>query len=139
MKFQVPQFIGIEDKVFGPFTVKQFVYLAGGAGVCYLLYHFLPFLFAVILIVPVAALALSLAFIKINNKPFVFTLEAAVKYFIGNKLYLWRKTNPEGKSTSHGAGNQAGAPQSTDFVPRLGESKLREITWALDVNKEIKR
>ena len=32
MRFEVPQFIEIEDKIFGPFTWKQFVYLAGGVG-----------------------------------------------------------------------------------------------------------
>ncbi len=32
MRFEVPQFIDVEDKIFGPFTFKQFLYLAGGAG-----------------------------------------------------------------------------------------------------------
>jgi hypothetical protein len=42
MRFQVPQFIEVEDKIFGPLTVKQFIYLAGGAGLVFILYHFLP-------------------------------------------------------------------------------------------------
>jgi hypothetical protein len=29
MQFRVPQFIDIEDKLFGPLTFKQFIYLAG--------------------------------------------------------------------------------------------------------------
>ena len=32
MRFQVPQFIEIESKIFGPLTFKQFIYLAGGGG-----------------------------------------------------------------------------------------------------------
>ena len=43
MQFQVPQFIEIEDKIFGPLTFKQFIYLAGGGGLCFLLYTILPF------------------------------------------------------------------------------------------------
>src|SRR3990172_12458701 len=44
MQFQVPQFIEIEDKIFGPLTFKQFIYVAGGAGACYLLWRVLPLL-----------------------------------------------------------------------------------------------
>ena len=39
MQFKVPQFLDIEDKIFGPFTFKEFVYLAGGAGLCFILYR----------------------------------------------------------------------------------------------------
>lgn len=37
MQFQVPQFIEVEDKIFGPLTFKQFVYIAGGVALMYLL------------------------------------------------------------------------------------------------------
>ena len=37
MQFQVPQFIEIEDKIIGPFTVKQFIYLVGGAGMDFII------------------------------------------------------------------------------------------------------
>lgn len=135
MRFQVPQFIGVEDKIFGPFTAKQFVYLVGGAGLCYIIYKFLPLFIAIIIIAPIAALSISLAFVKINSKPFIFTLEAAVKYFIGSKLYLWRKVEqkPEAKK------EESAQLETYDFAPRLSESKLKEITWSLDINKEIKR
>ena len=38
MRFQVPQFIEVEDKIFGPMTLKQFIYMAGGAGLSFLIY-----------------------------------------------------------------------------------------------------
>ncbi|GAH87221.1 unnamed protein product, partial [marine sediment metagenome] len=31
MQFQVPQYIDIEDKVIGPFTIKQFLYIVVAA------------------------------------------------------------------------------------------------------------
>lgn len=135
MKFQVPQFIGIEDKIFGPFTAKQFVYLLGGAGLCYMIFKLLPTFLAIIFIIPVAALSASLALVKVNNKPFIFTLEAAVKYYLGSKLYLWKKnqapaSNDKGREVSK---TQLG---TADFAPRLSESKLKELTWSLDVKKD---
>ena len=75
MRYQVPQFIEIEDKIIGPLTLKQFVYLAGGAGLSYLVYAvtnpYLPIFIVVALMLPVAAFGVALAFYKINNRPFI--------------------------------------------------------------------
>ena len=59
MQFQVPQFIEVEDKIVGPLTFKQFIYLAGGGGVIAILYAFLPLFFVILLGIPVAAFALA--------------------------------------------------------------------------------
>jgi len=73
MRYEVPQFIEIEDKIVGPLTWKQFVFLAGGAGGAVLLWLSLPPLIAIFLIVPIAVLALALAFYKYNQRPFILS------------------------------------------------------------------
>ncbi len=132
MRFQVPQFIEIEDKIFGPLTFKQFVYLAGGAGGCFLLFVFLPTFFAIILSVPVASLAGALAFYRYNEKPFIHFVEAFFKYLTTNKLYIWKKLPkaPEARIT-----NQEAEAINKVYVPKLSESKLRELTWSLDIKE----
>lgn len=127
MRFSVPQFIDIEDKIFGPFTFKQFVYLAGGAGICFIIYKLLPFFFAVLLIVPVAGLALALTFYKVNNKPFIAILESYIRFLVQGKLYIWKK-DPKKKEADK-TEDVLPAP----IVPRLSESKLKDISWSLDV------
>lgn len=92
MRFEVPQFIEIEDKIIGPLTWKQFVYLAGGVGVLVILYFSLPFIFFVALGLPFGALSASLAFHRVNNRPFSAFLEALLSYAGKGKLYLWRKS-----------------------------------------------
>lgn len=96
MRFEVPQFIEIEDKVVGPFTWRQFVYIAGGTGLLVTLWFVLDniLLFALIGL-PVGALAGSLAFQKVNNRPFSIFLEAVFSYMTRHKLYLWRKTEQQ--------------------------------------------
>src|SRR5579872_1531460 len=91
MRFQVPQFIEIEDKVIGPLTLKQFLYLAGGAGMAFVAYRFLPLFISIFVIAGVVALALALAFYKVNNKPFIDLLQSAVSFYTGDKLYIWKK------------------------------------------------
>lgn len=91
MQFKVPQFIDIEDKVVGNLSFRQFAYLAGGAGLVYLSGRLLPLILAIIFVPAFAGLALALAFVKINEKPFAKTLEAFIRYHLKSRLYLWKK------------------------------------------------
>ena len=132
MRYQVPQFIEVEDKIIGPFTVKQFIYLAGGAGMSFVLYTFLPLYLAIILIAVVMLLSLSLAFYKINNKPFIDFLESAFLYYTKQNLYIWKKQDK--KITE----KEAGATERNQvYVPRLSDSKLKELSWSLDINENL--
>lgn len=97
MRFEVPQFIDIEDKIFGPLTFKQFIYVAGGGGLCYGIYRLLPLYFAVPLMLAIALLAWALAFYKINNQPFIKIGQAFVIFLTKNKLYVWKKENQKSK------------------------------------------
>jgi len=126
MRFQVPQFIDIEDKIFGPFTFKQFIYIAGGAGICFVIYNSLPFFIAVLLIIPVGVFAGALAFYKVNNQPFINVVESYIGYAFQSKLYIWKKA-PKKKETK----KELIAPVST--IPKLSGSRLKDIAWSLDV------
>ena len=135
MQFQVPQFIEIEDKIFGPLTLKQFLYLAGGAGICVAVYLYVPFKFlAILLIIPLGAFSLALTFYQINNKPFIDTVQAFFYYLIGGKLYLWKKE--EKKPITHTPGE---TQQTTSLltVPKMSESKLKDLTWSLDITESL--
>ena len=135
MRFQVLQFINIEDKILGPFSIKQFVYLVGGAGMVYIVYNFLPFYIALLIIIPVAGFVLALAFLKPNGKPFIFMVQAAVMYAMSGRLYLWKRT-PK-KMTPGDAVKDLNASAAAS-VPILSESKLKDLTWALDINQNVK-
>jgi hypothetical protein len=91
MRFEVPQFIEVEDKIVGPLTWKQFIYLAGGIGILIIVYVTLPFILFAFIGIPLGALAGFLAFHRINNRPFSIFLEAFVSYMRKGKLYLWQK------------------------------------------------
>lgn len=131
MRFQVPQFIEVEDKIFGPLTFKQFIYLAGGGGICVTLFFYLPNFIALIVAAPFAGLALALAFYKVNNKPFLNLVESAFKYAFGNKLYTWKREDKKVVGTNL----EGSSPEL--FVPKLSQSKLKDLTWSLDVKKDL--
>jgi hypothetical protein len=91
MRFEVPQFIEIEDKIFGPLTWRQFLYLGGGVGLGVVLFFTTSFLVFLFVGLPVTILAGALAFYPVNNRPFSFFLEAIIEYVRGHKLYLWKQ------------------------------------------------
>lgn len=133
MRFQVPQFIEVEDKIFGPLTLKQFIYLLGGAGISFIIYTLIGnLLVSAIFIIPVLGFAWALTFYKINNKPFINVVEAAFSYYFGNKLYIWKK-----KDRVIQAKNVSGQPADSSefFVPKLSDSKLKDLTWTLDIKQ----
>lgn len=135
MQFQVPQFIEIEDKIFGPLTLKQFLYLAGGAGASVAIFIYLPFKFiAVLIIIPIIAFSLALAFYKINNKPFIDIVQAFFYYTIGSKLYLWKKAE---KKPETQLAEQIKAAKSMVSVPKMSQSKLKDLTWSLDIKENL--
>ena len=136
MQFKVPQFLDIEDKIFGPFTFREFVYLAGGAGLCFIFYKWLGLLLAAIPILIVAGISGMLIFYRPNNKPFLNMIEAGFKYFTQNKLYIWKKNMPA-RNASH---SDAGGKKNKDEekIRMMSEqgltgSKLRDLAWSLDV------
>ncbi|MEK7584922.1 MAG: PrgI family protein [Patescibacteria group bacterium] len=133
MNFQVPQFIEVEDKIFGPLTFKQFVYLAGGAGAVFMVYNFLPFFLSVWIIIPLAALTFALAFYKVNSRPFVNVLESAFHYVLTAKLYLWKRRPKTAVATEIKLGEQAAVP-----IPKLSGSKLRDLAWSLDIKENLR-
>lgn len=128
MDYQVPQFIEVEDKIFGPLTLKQFIYIAGGAGLCTIIFLTLPLFVAIVLSIPVAGFALALAFYKMNGKAFIEIVEAGFMYFVGRRLYLWKKEEHTEEAPV--------APQPTTTVASptgLTRRKLEDLAWSLDV------
>ncbi len=132
MKYQVPQFIEVEDKIIGPLTIKQFLYLVGGAGMCFIVYTYITFYIAIVIMGIIIPLSLALAFYKINNKPFIDFIESGFMFYTKTNLYIWKK---EDKPIVAKREEDLSAKQV--FVPRLSDSRLKELSWSLDINENL--
>jgi len=133
MRFQIPQFIDVEDKIFGPFTLKQFIYMAGGASAAVVCVIFFGIFLGLLTALPIVVLAAALAFYRVNNRPFVYILESAFRYFTKDKLYIWHKKEVDEESAQSSA---ASGKYSSLVVPNLSNSKLKDLNWELDVKKK---
>ena len=63
-----------------------------------------------------------------NNKTFVEMLEAGFKYYIGGRLYLWKK-EPKSSAATYTPPVEVRAPQKLG----LSRGRLQELAWSLDI------
>lgn len=135
MQFQVPQFIEIEDKIIGPLTLKQFIYLAGTAGLAYVSYALIPFQ-AIGILFAVAFLSFGglLSFYKHNNRPFIKLISSVFYYYTKPQLYIWKpRKKEEDKKLDISNFKTTQAIVSQNMTPSV--SKLQDMSWQLDMNE----
>ena len=132
-QFSVPQFIEVEDKIFGPLTLKQFIYLLGGGAAAFIIYVLGGMIGLFILGVPILALALALAFYKINGQPFINIASSAVSHYTKSKLYIWKRREVKKEGTQ-----KAPAIEQKLVLPKIAGSKLKDLAWSLDVKEKVK-
>lgn len=91
MQFNVPQFVEIEDKIFGPLTLKQFLMLLGGGLVLVFAWFLFKLWVVVALAIPIALFLIAVIFVKINGRPFTTVLVAWYRYLLNPKIYIWKR------------------------------------------------
>jgi len=94
MRFQIPQFLERETKIFGPLTFRQFIYIGVAGAIIFVLYFTLAqanlMLFLVITIF-LAGGAVILAFVQIGGKSLISVLGNVLTYSFSSRIYLWKR------------------------------------------------
>jgi hypothetical protein len=95
MRFQVPQFIETETKLIGPLTLKQFLFVGGGAAMLAMEFIIFSGFWFLIIALPTAVFFGALAFVKIDGQPFINYLAYLLGYLLGSKQYVFRPKTQE--------------------------------------------
>src|SRR3989344_5964431 len=134
MQYQIPQFVDIEDRIIGPLTLKQFLYLAFGGAILFVTWFIFKFFIWIILAVPVTLAALAFAFIKINDRPFVYFFLSFVNYYLKPKLYIFSIKPREGvESKTKILPEFEPAFAEVSAGKKITRSKLKELALSLDI------
>ncbi len=142
MQFRIPQFLDIEDKVFGPFTFKQFGYLLGAIAFAYIFWKLIPnAIISILFILIFSGTFLALAFVKINTRPFADVLESAYKFILGNKTFVWEKqqeVKKEEVSSEVLRQNEINKKKEDDEIQAkiITPDKIKELAGKLDILEE---
>lgn len=99
MLFNVPQYIDIEDKVAGPLTARQLLWMIGmGATLLVLWNIFDPAAFFVSAI-PTVLIFVAFAFIRPYGQSMIGFFKNAVLFVVRPKIYVWNRTPEPIKET----------------------------------------
>lgn len=135
MRFLVPQFIEVEDKIFGPLTLKQGIYLLGGVGSTVVIWLKFGFVIAFLIGAPILILTFALAFVEIHGRPFIYVLSSAFFFVIKDKLYLWKKIPSKKRfTTSKENASKGDATEKKSAKVEMNQSKLKKLAWSLDTS-----
>lgn len=137
-QYQVPQFIEIEDRIIGPLTLKQFLYLAFAAAILFVFWFLFNFYIWIIIAIPISAIAATFAFLKVNDRPFAHFFLSFMKYFTGPKLYIFASatTTVPVPSQRDEAPKASSIPAPGRSAPgRLPSSKIKALALNLDIGK----
>lgn len=131
-RFQVPQFIIVEDKIIGGvLTAKQFVYVAAGIILIVIIFFSFAGFLALFLSFLVGASAVALAWGTIDDRPIPTFVVNALFFFLRPRVFVWKRAV---KTAADEA--KLVVPQNAGTLikksPKLSHSRLSELSWTLD-------
>ncbi len=133
MQFKVPQFIDQESKIFGPLTLKQFIFLAISGSASLILYFYLEdnlFLWLVISGLLIG-FSLTLTLLQVEGIPLYIVIGKSFNFFLNQKRYFWKKKDITPKialkKTDDDQLNDKAVPDKE--TKRTGKSRINEL-WS---------
>ncbi len=90
-QFVVPQFIDVEDKIFGPVTTRQFIILLAAGLIIFVAYKYGDFALFITTLALVGGLSLIFSFVKVNGQQFHYFLLNIIQSARRPGLRIWRK------------------------------------------------
>jgi hypothetical protein len=97
MRYVVPQFIDVEDKIIGPLTTRQFLIMLITAFVMFIEYKLADFSLFLLLAIVTFAIGGIFAFFRVNGQPFHYFVLNMVQTFRRPGLRCWDKDLTDGE------------------------------------------
>lgn len=92
MHYNVPQFIDIEDRIVGPLTAKQLLWLFGLAAALFLMWFMIDNkVYFFVAAIPVTLLFIALAFYRPYGFPLSKFIGSMFFFFVKPKVYIWER------------------------------------------------
>lgn len=91
MQYSTPQFLELKTKIAGPFNFRQLMFIGGIGVIILILFTIMPFGKFLLIAIPLAGIALFLAFGKLKGFPAPIILARAFSFLFKKKMYVWSK------------------------------------------------
>jgi hypothetical protein len=124
----VPQFIDVEDKIFGPVTTRQFVILLSAGLFLFIAFKLADTALFIFLLAVIGSSALILAFVKINGQAFHFFILNIIQTVRRPSRRIWQKSYTKTELDEMRRFVPEEVEEKVAFVPKLSYNRLRDLS-----------
>lgn len=132
MVFNVPQFIDVEDKVAGPLTWKQILWMIGLGAILFTCYNIFEFAFFFIVGIPVTIFFVLMAFYRPGGISMLSFTIHGVFFLLQPKVAVWERPVRQRLPTIT---NDVSAETKT-VEHTFDPAKAKELARLMDAHKE---
>ena len=130
-QYKVPQDVEAEDKLIGPLSLRQFIYVVIGLGWAGLMWLILNkvLILMIILIIPVTGFFLLLGFGRRKEQSFESYFAALIKFFVEPRIRVWGKDLSQEQLVRH-------EEKPVEIVPTktLNRGSLKQLALIMDTH-----
>ncbi len=137
-QFTIPQFIDVEDKIFGPITTRQFLILLVTGLILFIAFKLADFGLFITLCLFVGGFAVILAFVKINGQTFHYFLLNIVQTMRRPSRRLWRKRYTDAELKSLLAAPKKEVIEAAPEIPNTSQSRIRALSLVVNTGGYFK-
>jgi len=127
-RFVVPQFIDVEDKIFGPITTRQFIIMLVAGLILFIAFKLADTALFVFLLAVIGGFALVLAFVKINGQSFHYFILNIFQTLRRPSLRVWNKTHTKQELDDLRKAEKIAVVEKVKAVPRLSYNRIRDLS-----------
>ncbi|OGH92816.1 MAG: hypothetical protein A2563_04060 [Candidatus Magasanikbacteria bacterium RIFOXYD1_FULL_40_23] len=127
-QFVVPQFIEVEDKIFGPITTRQFIILLVTGLVLFIIFKLADVTLFIFLAVLIGGSAVVVAFVKVNGQPFHYFLLNIVQTLRRPSRRVWYKSFSKTELSESIKSGKLEVVEVIKEVPRMSYSRIRDLS-----------
>jgi uncharacterized membrane protein (UPF0136 family) len=125
MRYSVPQFIDVKEKIVFGLTFTEGIYILCGGGAGYLAYKYIPSIFGIIVGIACIVAGFAMAKTQMNGRTLPQMCEAMFYYFVGARMYSWQQRKVIKKP-------EVIAPKAPPAPPKK-ETRSKDLSWGLDI------
>ena len=136
MRYQIPQFIERETKMFGPLSFRQFFYVGIVGVIVFLLYFTLAkanFLLFLLIAIFLTLGALVFAFVQIEGKPLLIVLSHFLFFSVSSRLYLWDRKEITPKLIKLEKKPEKEKPEEGPVLKISGKGRLEKLSTKIEL------
>ncbi len=131
-RFVVPQFIDVEDKIFGPVTTRQFIIMLAAGLILFIVYKLSDAALFIFLLAVIGGFALVLAFVKINGQSFHYFILNIIQTLRRPSLRVWNKARAKQELDDMRKAAKIEVIERVKEVPRLSYNRIRDLSLVVN-------